>query len=299
MEKLEFSIAKNEVLKGFRWEIKNPKAKIVLFEGMEEHVSRYDTMAQYLNEKGFSVFALDTFGQGENVKEDLSNIGVWPEDGFNKLLKIFNDLVLSLKKDGTPVYIFAHSMGSFFGQAYIQRYPGNVEKIVLCGAGGKNGGVKLAYPFAKLFITKKKRNDKSKTLNKIMFGGFNKRIKNPRTAYDWLSLNNDVVETYIKDPLCGFGPTKGFCLEFLKFMKDLYTSKGLKQIDKNQKILLIGGEQDPVTNYGKYTIALTNMYKKYGIEGTSNVIFKDLRHEIHNEDRKLEVFETVASFFAN
>lgn len=299
MEKLELAIAKNQVLRGFCWEIKKPKAQIVIFEGMEEHVSRYDIMAKYYNKKGFSVYALDTFGQGENVDKNLSNIGVWPEDGFNKLLDAFNQLILKLHANGLPVYVFAHSMGSFVGQAYIQKYPGNIDKIVLCGAGGKNGGVKLAYPFAKLFVTKKKRNEKSKILNGIMFSNFNKRIKEPKTAYDWLSLNEDVVLTYIKDPLCGFGPTKGFCLEFLKLMKGLYKPSLLKQIDKNTKILLIGGDQDPVTAYGKYTVALTKMYKKYGIEGTSNVIFEGLRHEIHNEDRKNEVFDTVVSFFNN
>ena len=297
MEKLQIKVLDDVVLKGFTWKAKNPKANIVLMEGMEEHVSRYDEFAKFLNQHGYSVSAIDTYGQGENVEKDLSNIGVWPKDGFRKQVTAHHMLVESLKKEGLPVYVFSHSMGSFMGQCYIQMYPGEVNKIVLCGSGGKNPGVAIAYPFAKLFVTEKKRDKKSKILNKLMFGNFNKKIKNPRTPYDWLNNNPDEVDKYITDPLCGFGPRCGFCFEFLKGMKGLYKKSGLSQIDKNLNIFLIAGSDDPVTNYGKFPIALTKMYNKYGVNNVTSKVFEGLRHELTNEDRKQEVFDSVLAFF--
>ena len=297
MEKLEVRINESEVLKGFSWPIKNPKGHIVLMEGMEEHVSRYDGLAKFLNEHGYSVSGIDTYGQGENVEADLSNIGIWPKDGFRKQVTAHHVLIESLKKSGLPVYVFAHSMGSFMGQCYIQMYPGEVNKIVLCGSGAKNPAVSIAYAFARPFVTEKRRLKKSKVLNKLMFGNFNAKIKNPRTAYDWLNNNPDEVDKYIADPLCGFGPRFGFCFEFLKGMKSIYKKSGLSAIDKNLNIFLIAGDQDPVTNYGKYPAVLTKMYAKYGVNNVTSQIFNGLRHELTNEDRKLEVFEAVVNFF--
>ena len=297
MEKLSLEVLEGRTLKGFTWKAKKPKGHIVIFEGMEEHVSRYDGFAKFLNENGYSVSALDTYGQGENVDKDLSNIGVWPKDGFKKQITAHHMLIESLKKDGLPVYVFAHSMGAFMGQGYIQMYPGEVNKIVLCGSGAKNPGVALITPLAKLFIGDKKRNKKAKLLNSLMFGNFNKKIKNPRTAYDWLNNNESEVDKYIADPLCGFGPNCGFCLEFLKGMNGLYKKKGLSKIDKNLNIFLIAGDQDPVTNYGKFPAVLTKMYNKYGVNNVSSKIFKGLRHELTNEDAKEEVFKSVLEFF--
>ena len=297
MEKLEIKVLDNQTLKGFSWNIKNPKGYVVIFEGMEEHVSRYDGLAKCLNENGYSVAGIDTFGQGENVDKDLSNIGVWPKDGFKKQISAHHTLIESLKKNGLPVYVFAHSMGAFMGQGYIQMYPGEVDKIVLCGSGAKNGGVALITPLAKLFIGDKKRNKKSKLLNKIMFGNFNKKIKNPRTGYDWLSHNESEVDKYIADPLCGFGPRSGFCLEFLKGMNDLYKKKNLSRVDKNLHIFLIAGSEDPVTNYGKFPAVLTKMYNKYGVNNVSSKVFEGLRHELINEDSRQEVYQAVLEFF--
>ena len=188
-------------------------------------------------------------------------------------------------------------MGAFMGQGYIQMYPGEVEKIVLCGSGSKNPGVALITPLAKLFIGEKKRVKKAKLLNSIMFGNFNNKIKNPRTPYDWLSHNEGEVDKYIADPLCGFGPNTGFCLEFLKGMNGLYKKKGLSAIDKNLNIFIIAGSEDPVTNYGKFPAVLTKMYGKYGVNNVTSKVFEGLRHELINEDSREEVYKAVLDFF--
>ena len=297
MEKLELKVLDGETLKGFSWNLPHPKGHVVIFEGMEEHVSRYGGLAKFLNEHGYSVHGLDTYGQGENVYRDLANIGMWPVDGFSKQITAHHMLVESLKKDGLPVYVFAHSMGAFMGQGYIQMYPGEVNKIVLCGSGAKNPGVALITPLAKLFIRGKKRDKKAKLLNSIMFGNFNKKIKKPRTAYDWLSHNEGEVDKYIKDPLCGFGPRNGFCLEFLKGMNELYKKKNLSRVNKDTNIFLIAGSEDPVTNYGKFPAVLTKMYGKYGVNNVTSEVFNGLRHELINEDRRNEVYESVLNFF--
>ena len=285
-------------LKGLRWEVESPQFRVVIMEGMEEHTRRYDRFAKFLNQNDISVYALDAFGQGENVRDNPINVGVWPKNGFAFQVEGVHTLVEKLQKNSDlPVYIFSHSMGSFMGSEYIQRYPGSVKKIVLCGTGAKNSAVSVGYVLAKMINTKRKSPKKAKLLAKLMFGSFNKKIKNKRTEFDWLSFNKDNVDAYIADPYCGFGPNNGFCFEFIKGMKHLHHKKRLKGIDKEQEIFLISGSDDPVTNYGKAVEKNRKMYEKLGIKHVSSKVYPNMRHEILNESNYMEVFNDILNFY--
>ncbi len=281
---------------GLSWKIDNPKGNVLIFEGMEEHSLRYDALAKRLNGEGFDVYCLDYYGQGQNVAPDLQNIGIWPIDGFNKMIDNMHLLINSINSN-VPTSVFAHSMGSYVGQGFIQKYSNEIDRIILCGSGAKNKAVPIGLMLAKMITTKKKRNVKAKMLNNLMFGNFNKRIKEPRTSFDWLSYNTENVDTYIADPLSGFGPNNGFCLEFLKGMKKLYTKKGLNSIRKDLPIYIITGEEDPVTGYSKATLTLKKMYNKLGFNDVDTNIYKGMRHEICNETDKFTVFNDIANFF--
>jgi len=297
-EKIELISRNGDTLLGLSWKTNNSRANVIIMEGMEEHCSRYDYFAQYLNKEGFDVYALDTYGQGLNVKEDLSNIGIWPQDGFVKQVEAVDTLVLKLQEETKkPVFLFSHSMGSFMCQDYLERFAGHVNRVVLCGSGSKNPAVPMGYQLARMIVNKKNREKKAGLLNKLMFGNFNKKIKNPRTEFDWLSVNKENVDKYIADPLCGFGPRNGFCYEFVKGMNGIHKDKSLKKLNPHTFIFIISGSDDPVTTYGKAVGKLKDMYHKYGVKNVETKIYEGLRHEILNEDRKDEVCEDVANFF--
>ena len=299
-ERVSISLTVNggDILKGFSWKSdKEAKGNVVIFEGMEEHVSRYDDFAKFLNKNGYNVFALDTYGQGENVAPDMSNASFWPVDGFAKQVCAHNEMIDEAKKNGLPTYIFSHSMGSYMGQDYIQRFPGHVEKVVLCGAGSKNPAVGPGLLVAKIVNNKKNRNQKAKFLAGLMFGNFNKKIKEPKTDFDWLSYNEDNVKRYIEDPLCGFGPTNGFCLEFVKGMAPLFKKKNFARVSKDQKLFIITGEEDPVSNYSKYTLDLEKRYKAIGLKDVAIKIYPHMRHEILNELDHEIVYNDILEFF--
>ena len=291
-------ISKNgDKLYGLSWHTENSIGNVIIMEGMEEHSSRYDNFAQYLNKEGFNVYCIDVYGQGENVNADMSNLGIWPKSGFRKQVQAVDALVEKLRISCKPTYIFSHSMGSFMCQDYIQRYTEHVSKVVLCGSGAKNPAVPIGYQLARLIVHKKNRNKKAKLLNKLMFGNFNKKIKNPRTPYDWLSVNQENVDRYIADPLCGYGPTNGFCLEFVKGMNRLHKKKFLQKIRKDLGIFIISGSDDPVTNYSKDVKKLSDMYKKLGVKNVQSKVYEGLRHEILNEDSREEVYKDIVNFF--
>ena len=61
-------------------------------------------------------------------------------------------------------------------------------------------------------------------------------------------------------------------------------------------MLIIGGEGDPVGHNGKGLIKLDKMYKKYGVNDVTLVIYPNLRHEILNEKEKQDVYEEILRF---
>lgn len=294
MKKYKFTNSRNETRRGLCWEIKNPKANVMIFEGMEEYCARYDKFALELNKAGFNVYSLDTYGQGENVEQD--GLGIWPEDGFHKQVDNYGELADKLNKTGLPLFVFAHSMGSFMCQSFLQRHPGKAKRLCLCGSGGKNPVLGLGHTVAKMVVNKKNWNEKAKLLNNLMFSNLSKAYKK-EGPYAWLSVNKENVTKYEADPLCGFGPTNGFCLSFIQGMVPLYKKENLAKIDKNSALFIIGGEGDPVTNFGKFTVALDKQYKDLGLKEVSYKIYKNMRHEILNEDDWKLVSNDVINFF--
>ena len=297
--RIELKLNDETSLFGRSWTIEKSVANIIIMEGMEEHAKRYDDFARYLCSRGCDVYCIDCYGQGENVSPDMSDRGIWPESGFRKMVQATDQLVAKLRVSCHPIYIFAHSMGSFMAQDYIQRYTQHVNKVVLCGSGAKNPMVGFAFWLAKMSTTKKNRDNKSKFLNKLMFGSFNNKIKNPKTAYDWLSYNELNVKTYVDDPLTGFGPNKGFCYEFLKGMSRLWKRKFLKKIRKDIDIFVISGADDPVSSYGKAVVKLKKMYTGLGIKNVQSKVYEHARHEILNENLEIreKVYKDIADFY--
>lgn len=296
-ELIQFKNSFNDTLLGLAWENAKAKANIVIFTGMQETAERYDGFASFLNKYGFSVFCLDHYGQGLNIKENDAK-GIWPKSGFSKSVKTFGEFIDKLKKSNVPTYIFAHSMGSFMAQDFIQRFPDKVNKAVICGSDyAKPGLMKFAYTLSKILVTKKKRDLPNKTLANLVTGAFAKAVKNAKTDFDWLSYNEENVQKYIKDPKCGFVATGGFYSEFLKGMKRISKKKFLKKINPSVKLLIIAGEEDPVGHMGKGPKKLFEQYSKLGIKDVKLKLYKNMRHEILNETNKDIVYKEVLEFF--
>lgn len=284
---------------GRAWTVKNEVGNIIIVPGMEEPSYRYEEFAIFLNQQGFNVYCLDLYGQGENVLPDKSNLGVWPKSGFRKMVQNIDLLVNKLRVSCRPTYIFAHSMGSFIVQDYIQRYTEHVSKVILCGSNGKQHGIGFAYFLSKLLVHKKnyqKKNGVSKFFTGLMFAGVNKKIKNKRTKFDWLSTDESVVDKYINDPLCGYGSTCSFYREVFKGMKRLHKRTFLSKIRKSLSIYIIGGKDDPIGKYGKGISRLARTYQKLGINNVDLSIYDGMRHEILNENGREIVYEDVLKF---
>lgn len=274
-------------------DVENPKGVVQIIHGMGEHSLRYDSTARWFNENGYIVYADDHRGHGYSADslEDLGSI----EGGFEALVKdekYMTDFILRIYPD-LPVYILGHSMGSFIAQGHMAKLSNFVSGYILSGSCGKRGVETFLGWILSEFIRKIFNNKKSAFIKKLMFLGYNRKVEEKRTLFDWLTRKEEIVKEYIEDPLCGFVYTSEFYSSFLKYLKNLYRKETFELSKKSIPIFIISGEADPVGLYGRGVKKLLKFYKKNHFSFLKMKLYTGARHEILNEINSIEVLEDI------
>lgn len=287
----------NWAQKGNCWKAEPATSNLVFMTGMQEHSERYDHLARYLNDFGISVYVLDAVGQGLNAPrpEDQQK---WFKGAFDTNVSAAHQKVMELKEETKlPTFIMGHSMGSFMTQRYLELFPDSADKVVIWSSNGpRRMKMACAYMLASILTNKRNWDKPSKFISNASFGPYARTVKNRKTDVDWLSYDEENVKDYIADPYCGAENTHGFWKEFLRGMNELYKKKNLKKVSKNEKILIVAGEEDPVGEMGKGPRRLKEMYEKLGVSNVTIFMFPHMRHEIHNETEKHLVYKVLSDF---
>lgn len=287
----------NWVQKGNCWKAEPATSNLVFMTGMQEHSERYHHLARYLNDFGISVYVLDAVGQGLNAPrpEDQQK---WFKGAFDTNVSAAHQKVMELKEETKlPTFIMGHSMGSFMTQRYLELFPDSADKVVIWSSNGpRRMKMACAYMLASILTNKRNWDKPSKFISNASFGPYARTVKNRKTDVDWLSYDEENVKDYIADPYCGAENTHGFWKEFLRGMNELYKKKNLKKVSKNEKILIVAGEEDPVGEMGKGPRRLKEMYEKLGVSNVTIFMFPHMRHEIHNETEKHLVYKVLSDF---
>lgn len=189
-----------------------PIAILQFCHGMAEHSKRYEDFAKYIASKGIVFCIADHIGHGKsiNTDDDLGYFG--KKNGWRNFVgdaAKLTDIVKQKYKD-IPYFIAGHSMGSFVARSYISIYKENADGAIIIGTGNATPDVAIATLLAKTIALFKGEHYRSKLLDKLSFGNFTKGIENVRTSSDWLSRDENHVDKYINDPLCGFIFTSPF-----------------------------------------------------------------------------------------
>jgi alpha-beta hydrolase superfamily lysophospholipase len=274
------------------------KGVVQISHGMGETASRYQRFAQYLTEAGYIVYANDHRGHGRTALS-TDKIGILGKDGFSKM---FHDMAILTeriheKHSHLPVFLFAHSMGSFLAQKYMYVYPFKVKGVILSGTNGKQGfNLNAGMWLATLECWVFGENHRSKLLDKLSFGAFNAKFKPNRTAFDWLSRDEDEVNAYIENPNTGKIFSSGFFRDFFKLLIQIHQKKNINHIPKDLPIFVISGDSDPVGFMGKGVRQLLGMYQESGLMEVTSKIYPGARHEILNELNRDEVHQDILNW---
>ncbi len=264
--------------------------------GMLEHIERYDEFASFMSANGILVAGNDHLGHGSSLISE-QNRGFFSENEGNKtILSDIHNLRCLLREEykEIPYFLLGHSMGSFLVRQYITLYGKSIDGVIIVGTGQQPYAlVKMGLMLTKLISLFKGNRYRSKLVNYLAIGSYNNHFKPNRTAVDWLSRDEKVVDAYIRDKRIDFIFTLNAYTNMFAGMLELYDSKKLDKIPKDLPVLFLSGEKDPVGNFGKDIVKVYQQYKKVGILDVSYKLYKENRHEILNEFDKEIVYNEI------
>ena len=277
----------------------SPKAVVQIVHGMAEYIDRYDDFARYLVSRGFVVCAEDHVGHGGSATgpDDFGHI---PIKGGKRIVvgdvHTLRVMVAPLFPD-VPYVMYGHSMGSFIVRAYIARHGSGLAACVLSGTGNVPANIsKAGNTLARFLASIWGETHRSKTIDNMGAGAYGKKIENARTPLDWLSTDKSVVDAYIADDKCGFMFTVGGYATLLDLTAEVVTPECAARVAKDLPILLVAGDNDPVGDMGVGVKAAAQLLSDAGVRTVDCKIYKGMRHEIHNEADKAQVYDDVASW---
>ncbi len=274
------------------------KGLVQIVHGMAEYAARYKPFMDFLNENGYLAFGHDLFGHGSTAPT-TADLGYIPISGGADML--INDTIdtaehFAAQYSDKPLYIMAHSMGSFIARCVLARTGEMYTAAVLSGTGyavpGAGLGVKIAVHRAKV----KGERYYSDFVYNLAFGQYNKNMPN-RTPYDWICRDDSVVDEYLADEYCGFP----FTVSSLAVLMELNVKCNLAQTfaatPKNMPILLLSGTDDPVGDHSRGVQKVCEAYRKNGLEHAEIKLYPEARHEVLNELNKAEVMQDMLTWY--
>ena len=275
-----------------------PKATVQIAHGIAEHCGRYDGFCGFLRDNGFAVYINDHLGHGKSIYDE-TELGFFDyKDGWMKTVEDMHTLFVMSVHDfpDVPHVIFGHSMGSFLTRTYLAEHSNDFDGAVICGTSHMprtlvKSGKALASALAA--VSPKKR---SKFLENMAFGSYNKCFEPTRTSYDWLTRDEAVIDRYIEDPLCGFISTTRLFADLMTGLDFITDSKNIDKINKDIPVFFISGSMDPVGENGKGVQRAYAYFRAAGIKDVSLKLYPDDRHEILNELDKDEVYADILSW---
>jgi alpha-beta hydrolase superfamily lysophospholipase len=278
---------------------RNVKAVLQLAHGIMEHIGRYDTFARFMAGNGFAVVGHSHLGHGKSAVEEKDKGIIADQDGWETAVRDMR-LVCDRtrgKYPGLPYFLLGHSMGSYLARTFLIRYQNLLTGCIISGTSQQsnfllNSGLAVAG-LERLLHGLRYR---SALLNKLAFGAYNKRIPNLRTPKDWLTRDNEIVDSYVADDDCGWVPTVGMFADMFGGIKLIGKKKNIAKMQMDLPILIISGDQCPVGDYGAGPTKVYTLFKDAGMSDVTLKLYEGARHEVLNETNKEEVFEDVLAW---
>lgn len=272
---------------------------VQIVHGFGEHSRRYLHMITTFLENGYIVAADDHVGHGKTAKSN-GGWGDWGDHGYRTMMEdehLMQILVKELYPD-YPYFIYGHSMGSFIVRDYITEYGEELSGVIICGTTGHFRHASEVAELLKEEIKAGNGEEPSKEYTRMLLGWMCERCDNVVYGNEWICGDPYVYSDSASDPLGGHGKLlKNKSLyDFTQMMLMIEGEKWAERVPENLRVYNIGGDQDPVGEYGKGIREVEDWLIKTG-HCVKTKIYPGYRHEVHNyESIKKEVEDGIVDF---
>lgn len=275
-------------------------AVLQISHGMVEYIARYDDFARLLANAGVYVVGNDHLGHGASVDRDEDHGFFGDPNGNGWVIRDMHRLrcLTEEKYPGKPYFMLGHSMGSFLLRQYLTKYGDGLAGAIIMGTGQQPANVlRLGKMLCRSIAAFKGWHYRSRFINNMAFGSYNKAFEPARTSVDWLTKDESVVDAYLADPWCTFLFTVNAYYQMFSGIERAQNPANIAKIPKDLPILFVSGQDDPVGAQGKGVQQVYDAYEKAGIRELSIKLYPGDRHEILNETDKKQVYGDLLRWF--
>ena len=274
-----------------------PKGIVQISHGMSEHKERYYEFMKYLSENGYICVIHDHRGHGASVK-NKRDLGYFYTEDINYIIDDLYQITKYIKNKypDLKINLFAHSMGTLVARGYLKKYDDKINKMILSGPPTENSMALLGLMIAKFLNIFYKKNVPNKLLNNLTFGNYSKDVNKKN---EWICLNEDIVEAYNKDELCGYIFTTNGFINLYKLMINAFKKNNWNMKNKNLPIYIIAGRNDKVIQNEEKFTNLSKFITERGYKNVQSKLYNDMKHEILNEKNNKIVYKDILDFIEN
>ena len=275
-----------------------PRGIIQISHGMCEYILRYEQFARQMCRRGYVVCGNDHIGHGATAPSDDLLGYTAPSGGALVMVRDVRMVsgIIRNRFPKLPLFLVGHSMGSFVARKYIEMFGEELSGAIIVGTGGPESPTALGKALAKCVIKLKGETHRSKLLDKMAFGSYNKKFKDEKDEKSWLSRDKEVREKYVADKYCSFKFTARGFYDLFDLLGSVSEKEWAKKLPKELPVLIISGDKDPVGNYGKGVEKVYKRMDKAGMEDVTVRLYHGARHELFNETSRKEIIEHTAEW---
>ncbi len=267
----------------------NPHAVLQISHGMCEYIERYEKegFVSALCNKGIVVCGNDHLGHGPTVPDD--KLGYFTDyERLTEDLHILNGIVKK-RYPSLPYILFGHSMGSFVARDYVTKFD-DIDGAVFSGTTAGDQPLGAAKALASLICKLKGEHHRSKLLDKLAFGSYNKGFENEKDKVSWLTRDASVRQHYTNDKYCGFMFTTVAMRELFKLLISISNGEWVEKVPISLPVFIVSGDKDPLADGGEGIKELYCALEDHEMNELKMKLYPESRHEIYNDLSRDEAF---------
>ena len=281
-----------------------PRAVLQMTHGMVEYIGRYEQLACWLADRGVAAVGHDHLGHGGSVvsREEYGYFG--RPDGNRLLLDDIHRVTRWAKAlpelEGLPWFLLGHSMGSFYVRQYLCEYGGELQGAILMGTGWQpRAAARAGRALCHLLAAFHGWRYRSKLVDSMAFGSYNRSFRPARTSKDWLNRDEKEVDRYLSEERCSFRFTLNGYDSLFTALERLCDKELLARAPKDLPVLFPSGDDDPVGDRGRGVQKAAQSLRDAGMRRVEVKLYPGARHELLVELNRQEVFADIGSFIQN
>ncbi len=277
MQKISLEFDTNQSFSKVHATLYEPKTVVrtlVFVHDLYEHRMRYHPLLTFLTDVGVAVLTYDLRGYRNSLLDHREGFLGSRQDLYSDLEQMVN--FMNQRYDGLNTLVMGVGFGALLAMNHLKRLPQSVDRLVLVSP-----VVSPRFRTLKALTFKVLGWRSPETYSTGLWPAHLSLLKNGKRYGKWAYLSSDekTLMSYHLDPLCGRPLFYSSMYEVLQVIHESYLDVKL-QVPVDKRVLLIGGKDDPLTNYGLGLINLKQKLVRWGVQVADVMMFVNQGHDV-------------------